>query len=485
MRPPSRRKRLRRAGHKIRTSSASRLTRKLPALSGELVQSPDQSPSLFQAANLWQFGDWQKLSSYGETGSTRSRQAGKIAMLAASANLQQGATERASQLIARAKKAGCTNKEISRILVAGAHLNLGKASYLAGRRQERHSAHFHAAAKSFFGVQSADASTRAIESEQLAQLGVPALWRRPDPSRRTFGRDVDRLIGDLATAIPSEPAFQVAAAERLQRRGDNPGAIRAWQKAAELMGESTPQLFYERLAETYKAQGSFPQGRLQDEQIRGKIDKYEVLRQLHEALKPSLYLEIGVQSGKSLALANCEAIGIDPMPMISVNLPRTAKVVATTSDDFFAKHANHMLQEPPDLVFIDGMHLFEYALRDFINIERFASPGTVVVIDDIFPNSQAQAARERVTQAWAGDVWKVYEILRQERPDLRLTAIDAFPTGVLLICGLDPSSENLAARYGSLVHKFLGIEDLPLEFVERSSATSLPVLEAIAEIIGS
>ena len=26
-----------------------------------------------------------------------------------------------------------------------------------------------------------------------------------------------------------------------------------------------------------------------------------------------------------------------------------------------------------DLVFIDGMHLFEYALRDFMNVERYCA----------------------------------------------------------------------------------------------------------------
>ncbi len=470
MRPPSRRKRLRRAGHKIRTSSASRLTRKLPALSGELVQSEDRSPSLFQAANLWQFGDWQKLSSYGETGSTRSRQAGKIAMLAASANLQQGATERASQLIARAKKAGCTSKEIARILVAGAHLNLGKANYLIGRPNERHSAHFQAAANSFFGPQSADASTRAIESEQLAQIGVPALWRKPDPSRRKLGRDVDRLIGDLAAAIPSEPAFQVTAAERLQRRGDNPGAIRAWQKAAELMGEGTPQLYYDRLAEAYKTQGSFPQGRIEDEQVRGKIDKYEVLRQLHETLKPSLYLEIGVQSGKSLALARGEAIGVDPMPMVTVQLPKTARVIETTSDDFFAKHASAILKAPPELVLVDGMHIFEYALRDFINVERYSSPHTVVVIDDVFPNSQAQAARKRITKAWAGDIWKLMQVLQQYRPDLKLLALDSHPTGLLLITKLDKQSSVLTEGYSKLVKTYAQEMLVPDEYLKRDAA---------------
>ena len=35
-----------------------------------------------------------------------------------------------------------------------------------------------------------------------------------------------------------------------------------------------------------------------------------------------------------------------------------------------------------DLAFIDGLHLFEFSLRDFMNVEKLAHPGSVVVFDD-------------------------------------------------------------------------------------------------------
>lgn len=483
MRPP-RRRLPRRFGRKARAGNAGRLAKKLPALSGELVNAKGNSPSLFQALNLWQFGDWAALANLGAAVDSRTHKAGKIALLSASANLQQGAKERAGELLRQAKKSGCSKKEIASILVAGAHLNLGRASYLMGREGARSGNHFQQAAKAAFGPERFFVSERAIESEQLSQLGVATLWRKPDESRKTLTKEVDRLLLRLTEALPAEPAFQVVSAERLQRRGENTNAICAWQKAAELLGPATPQTYYDRLAEAYKSQASFPAGRPEDEHVKGKIDKYEVLRQLHQVLRPKLYLEIGVQSGKSLALAQCEAIGVDPMPMLSVQLPKTTRIAKVTSDEFFEKHADSMLTRAPDLVFIDGMHLFEYALRDFMNVERYSHRDTVVVIDDIYPNSQAQGARERQTKAWAGDVWKVFDLLSRERDDLRLAAIDAIPTGVLLVSRLDPATTALKNIYDALVEKYIREQCVPETYIDRESAHSGNLVDLINFIKG-
>jgi len=183
------------------------------------------------------------------------------------------------------------------------------------------------------------------------------------------------------------------------------------------------------------------------ERTRGAISYLSILALLHEELRPAHYLEIGVRDGRSLALAGGPATGVDPAPSIKYVLPAKTEIVQMTSDAFFAQAAAHFA---PDFCLIDGMHLFEYALRDFINVERCAAPGAVVVIDDILPNNRVQALRRRRTVAWTGDVWRLMEVLQRHRPDLFLLPIDTAPSGLLLIAGLDHSNRTLEENYAAL-----------------------------------
>ena len=46
----------------------------------------------------------------------------------------------------------------------------------------------------------------------------------------------------------------------------------------------------------------------------------ELLSELHRVLEPRSYLEVGVRHGKSLELASCPAVGVDPVPELTVEL---------------------------------------------------------------------------------------------------------------------------------------------------------------------
>lgn len=170
--------------------------------------------------------------------------------------------------------------------------------------------------------------------------------------------------------------------------------------------------------------------------------RHEFLAQLHETLKPRGYLEVGVYSGDSLRLVRpgTPAIGIDPSPMLLGHFPGTTHVFRVTSDEFFADvgHATQIFGGILDLAFIDGMHLYEYALRDFRNIEKYANPRTVVVFDDVLPRNQEEAAREQCPGDWTGDVWKVHLVLTRLRPSLTVHLVNTAPTGTMVVWGLNP-----------------------------------------------
>ncbi|GAB3380280.1 methyltransferase domain-containing protein [Lysobacter fragariae] len=215
---------------------------------------------------------------------------------------------------------------------------------------------------------------------------------------------------------------------------------------------------------------NMPPGSAAEEATSGQAPYLETLARVHEVLQPALYLEIGVRHGRSLALARGTAVGVDPEPALEAALPATTRLLTMASDDFFHDVAAEELASPPDLAFIDGMHLFEYALRDFMHIERLAKPGTLVVIDDIHPSHPAQAERNRRTRVWTGDVWKLHKCLAEVRPDLILIPIDTAPTGLLLVAGLDPANRVLWNQYNPIVRKYSADMAPPATVLRREGA---------------
>ena len=201
-----------------------------------------------------------------------------------------------------------------------------------------------------------------------------------------------------------------------------------------------------------------PQRRHRDPEVersKGHLGDVEILKRLHEVLQPRAYLEIGVKNGATLALAECPATGIDPSPELRDPLPPDHRIFEMSSDEFFDLHAAQVLTgKDLDLVLIDGMHLFEFAMRDFMHAERLANPRTVVAIGRIYPNHPQQASRIRESYVWAGDVWKLHQCLRSHRSGLTPTALDSSPLSMLLVSKLDPDNTVLWDKYNSLVRKY-------------------------------
>jgi predicted O-methyltransferase YrrM len=180
-----------------------------------------------------------------------------------------------------------------------------------------------------------------------------------------------------------------------------------------------------------------------------ECSRHEFLARLHGLLSPRTYLEVGVFTGDSLALSRARSIGIDPAYTISAELHCDVQLVRDGSDEFFARPdaVRHFDGVPLDLAFIDGMHLSEFALRDFMNVEKLMAPTGVIVLDDVMPRNVLEAARDRLTTSWTGDVYKVVDIIREQRPDLTVIPINTSATGTAIVLGADPTSTVLEENY--------------------------------------
>lgn len=128
------------------------------------------------------------------------------------------------------------------------------------------------------------------------------------------------------------------------------------------------------------------------------------------------YLEIGVntpaQPGYNWSGINAKLKhGVDP------NVETTFSV---TSDYFFENIASIKY----DIIFVDGLHIFEQSYKDIINGLQFLNDGGTIVVHDCNPINEITQRRERASDVWHGDVWKAILKLRTERYDLNIKTVD-------------------------------------------------------------
>jgi hypothetical protein len=230
-------------------------------------------------------------------------------------------------------------------------------------------------------------------------------------------------------------------------------------------------------------------------ELTGK-DYHACLARLHEVLRPRTYFEIGTAQGSSLMLAQCASIAVDPTFLIQVRADSRPALCLfqMRSDDFFRFHdPRSILGADIDLAFLDGMHLVEYLLRDFMNTEKACHRQSLIALHDCLPLDYAMTARDGSHPAslvesvrpdwWTGDVWKILLILRKYRPDLTVELFNAPPTGLVLIRGLNPESDILSAHYQEIVDRYQNPPDEFELFLEFQSDVEVRDTEQLSERI--
>ena len=204
----------------------------------------------------------------------------------------------------------------------------------------------------------------------------------------------------------------------------------------------------------------------------------DFLNALHQNIF-EVYFEIGSRTGASLALSQSPSIAIDPFFQLKhspIGKKDFCLIFQETSDSFFENTLPKFSHLKCQLAFIDGMHLFEYALRDFINLSKISSEKALFLFHDAIPWSYKMSTRNNKAlgrnEAWTGDIWKLVPILMDAGMKDNSHLLTSSPSGLLAI--LNPEKKLIAElekNYDEICAKWLNEElnqDYLLDFYQKS-----------------
>lgn len=194
------------------------------------------------------------------------------------------------------------------------------------------------------------------------------------------------------------------------------------------------------------------------------VNHRRFLADLHKNYSFDWYMEIGCRQGKSFAQVRSKTIAVDPEFSIKTNVigaKPELHLFQKTSDDFFASRYLEKNEIEISVTFLDGMHLFEFLLRDFIGTERNSSPDGVILLHDCCPWTHEMTTRDLDNLPdgpWTGDVWKMLPILQKYRPDLKIDVLDCKPTGLVAVSNLDPNNTILSDAYDEIEQAYMALD---------------------------
>jgi len=304
--------------------------------------------------------------------------------------------------------------------------------------------------------------------------------------------EAEQLYKQILSLAPSDPdalnllgvlAFQRKKpdeAESLIRR-----AIASCPTVAEYYHNLGDVLIHQ--GKIQEAEASYQQA-IQVKDATGKppLLRFDVVQAVLDHLKGTTYLEIGVDTGRMFGkIKAARKFGVDPEPthdLINhivneskfrnlkystdaignihqyelngtvssnqtngVDNPSRCELHYVTSDQFFAEQAPALFSHDRiHVAFVDGLHSYEQAYRDVLNVLDYLDAGGVILMHDCNPAKESTAvpatSYEEVCKMhipdwdhqWCGDVWKAVVRLRANHDDLKIFVLDCdFGIGVV------------------------------------------------------
>ncbi len=132
---------------------------------------PYDTAMLERAKEQWQFADWASLAAVDAESLEHHPDRAKMALLVASAHLQQGEQQTARQFVRLARDWGCDKRLISRVLIAGVYNSLGRVE-LARSRDQKGLRHFEEAITTVLPHSDQKLFGEARAVREAAQLGL-------------------------------------------------------------------------------------------------------------------------------------------------------------------------------------------------------------------------------------------------------------------------------------------------------------------------
>lgn len=127
----------------------------------------------------------------------------------------------------------------------------------------------------------------------------------------------------------------------------------------------------------------------------GRPARYDLINDIIKTLGYQSYLEIGCRGDACYSrILAPKKTGVDPA---------SGGTHRMTSDAFFAQ--NH---DTFDLIFIDGLHVYEQVIVDIRNALACLSDNGTIVMHDCLPRECLAQYDFQVIHAWNGDTWKAF-----------------------------------------------------------------------------